>query len=63
MLSGPGAVTRCTCVEVLEDQLDEGEEQFELRLSGSPLITQGEALAVIRDNDGKQWIDVMHWCS
>ncbi len=51
-LTGPGNDTRCTCVEVLEDEVAEGTERFEVRISGSPLITRDSVNAFIVDNDG-----------
>lgn len=52
MLTGPGEDIRCTCVEVLEDELTETTERFRMRITGdTSLITRDTVDAFIEDND------------
>ncbi len=39
-------------MEVLEDEVAESTEKFEVKISGSPFITRGTVDAFIVDNDG-----------
>ena len=55
LVLGPGEDYQCVCIEIIEDDQDEKEEIFGIRISGSPVITIDSANVTIRDNDGRYY--------
>ena len=61
LLTGPGQDTRCTCVEILDDdQTEDRLEKFGLRISGSSFITRDFVDVLIEDDEGTNRALICH---